>query len=589
MTETARGPITPTYGRLTSQRARRSRLNSLEALERGFALFRSTFSREAWRYYAGTAPLVFAFIPMWVANGQIRLSNGVLLLEAALLSGAYLLRAWMICSYVQRVRERAFGTPESKQVGAIGHAAALGRLLAWKITLSAAALAALPTMAGLTWLYTASQFASIEAPKDGSERHTIRGCVALASQWFGSGLLLFLMLVPLWIAVWLNGLIVALIVPQLLHSILGLNTLLSTAMGLFALIRSSAFWFALFAGAWLALDPIIKCSFVVVHQHLRSRREGDDLRGLLANLPREQKKKAQMIAPAAAGSKVAFGGLILLAVILAGFSLPPIAGAARAALTQSSAETPPDTAHQAHFQKLRRALDEESQRAIYRWHDAEHPSPPTWFDKQLEKIGKALSRAWNAIGNFFSKLWPSGLNLSPADKGSGTSRIKDLRLWLTLIAILTVTAGAVLFWLRRRRQTAPIAIPLVIAPLPDLSESAIATARSEDEWFALASRLQREGELRLAVRAAYLGLLAGLAQREWLTIRRDRTNREYLDEFMRRWRRRPQAALDARAEIPEKLRSGLRRFDGVWYGFHALTPESAAAYQRDQQELLSHV
>jgi hypothetical protein len=167
--------------------------------------------------------------------------------------------------------------------------------------------------------------------------------------------------------------------------------------------------------------------------------------------------------------------------------------------------------------------------------------------------------------------------------------MKDLRIWLTLVAILTVAVGAVLLWLRRRRQAGPISIPLAIAPLPDLSEGALATARSEDEWFALASRLQHEGELRLAVRAAYLGLLAGLAQREWLTIRRDRTNREYLDEFMRRWRRRPQAALDARAEIPEKLRGGLRRFDGVWYGSHPLTPESVAAYQRDQQELLSHV
>jgi len=526
---------------------------------------------------------------MWVANGQIRVSNGTLLLEAALLAGAYLLRAWMICRYMERIRERAFGTPMSKQVGAIEHAAVLGRLLTWKITLSVAALVALPTFAGLTWLYTASQFASIEGREDGSERHTIRGCVVLASQWFGSGLLLFLMLFPLWIAVWLNGLIVALIVPQLLHSILGVNTLLSTAMGIFALIRSSAFWLALFAGAWLALDPIVKCSFVVVHQHLGSRREGDDLRGLLESLPREQRKKAQMIAPAAAASKVAFGALMMLAVPLAGFSLPPMAGAARAPLTQNSIEMPPDTAHRAQVQKLRRALDEESQRAIYRWHDAEHPSPPTWFDRQLEIIGKALSRAWNAIGDFFRKLWPRGPSLSLENKGIGSSRMKDLRLWLTLIAIVTITGGAVLFWLRRSRQTAPISIPLAIAPLPDLNEGAIATARSENEWFALASRLQQEGELRLAVRAAYLGLLAGLAQREWLTIRRDRTNREYLDEFMRRWRRRPQAALDARAEIPEKLRSGLRRFDGVWYGSHALTPELAAAYQRDQQELLNHV
>lgn len=589
MNEIARAPLTPQRGRLTPSRGRRNRLNSLEVLERGFALFRSTFGREAWRYYAGAAPLVCAFIPIWVANGQIRLSNGAIMLEAALLSVAYLVRAWMVCGYMQRVRERAFGIPVSKPDGVIGRAAVLSNLVAWKIILSVGALAALPTVAGLSWLYTASQFASLGAGEDGSERNAIRGCIALANQWIGGGLLFFIMLFPLWIAVWLNSLIVALFVPQLLHSILGVSTLLSTAMGIFALIRSSAFWLALFAGAWLALDPIVKCSFVVVHQHLRSQREGDDLRGLLASLPREQMKKAQMIAPSTTGSKAAIGALIMLAAVLAGTSLPPIACAAQTQTTPTqSTEALSERTHQAQVQKLRRALDEESQRAIYRWHDAERASPPTWFDKQLEKIGNALTRAWNAISDFLRRLWPRGLRLSPGS-GSGATRMKDLRLWLTLVSILTIMAGAVLFWLRRRRQAATISIPLAIAPLPDLSESAMATARSEDEWFALANRLQQEGELRLAVRAAYLGLLAGLAQREWLTIRSDRTNREYLDEFMRRWRRRPQAALEARAEIPEKLRSGLRRFDGVWYGSHALTPESAAAYQKDQQELLSHV
>src|SRR5215470_4658944 len=372
MTEITRAPLTPQYSRSTPSRAHRNRLNSLEALERGFALFRSTFGREAWRYYAGAAPFVFAFIPMWVANGQIRLSNGALVLEAALLSAAYLLRAWMVSSYMQRVRELAFGTAATKPAGVIGHAASLGQLLAWKIALSIGTLAALPTFAGLPWLYSASQFASLEVREDGSERHTIRGCVALASQWFGAGLLLFVMLFPLWIAVWLNGLIVAIAVPQLLHSILGLNTLLSTAMGIFALIRSSAFWLALFAGAWLALDPIVKCTFIVVHQHLRSRREGDDLRGLLASLPREQKKKAQMIASATVRRSAPFEALIVLVAVLAGTSLSPIATATQATPTQPGSEVPAE--HQAQVQKLRRALDEESQRAIYRWHDADHPS-----------------------------------------------------------------------------------------------------------------------------------------------------------------------------------------------------------------------
>jgi len=586
MSETALAPAPSLQARLLPVRGRRNRLNSLEALERGFALFRSTFVREAWRYYAGSAPLVLCFIPMWVLNGQIQLSDGVVLMEAALLATSYLLRVCMVASYMQRVRERAFGAPASKPVGATAQAAAVGRLLAWKITLSAGALAALVTFAGASWFYSACQFASLEAREDGAERHSMRGCLALASQWFGSSVLLFLMLFPFWIVVWLNSLIIALLVPQLLHSILGVNTLLSTPVGLFALIHSSAFWLSLFAAAWLALDPIVKCSFVVVYQHLRSRREGDDLRGLLASLPREQQRKAQMIASATAGSRL-IGALLVLVAILA--SVSQAARAEQTPPAPTRLETLTDSARQTRIQQLRQALNAESRRAIYRWHDAEHPSPPNWFGKLLAKIELGIERAWNAFWDFLRKLWPRGLNLSPGNEKGFPWQLKDLRMWVWLIAILTLAAGGVLFWLRRRRETASLSISQAIAPLLDLSEGALASVRSEDEWFDLAGRLEGEGELRFALRAAYFGLLAGLAQREWLTIRRDRTNREYLDEFTRRWRRRPQAAVESRAEIPEKLRGSMRQFDRVWYGAHVLTPDAVAAYRQNQRELLSHV
>ena len=294
-----------------------------------------------------------------------------------------------------------------------------------------------------------------------------------------------------------------------------------------------------------------------------------------------------MIASAAVGGRVTTGALVVLALMLGCTS--PLA-AARVALPSSSAEAAAHTPREAQIQTLQRALDEESRRAIYRWHDAEHPSPPTWLDKLLVKIQQRCDRAWNAFQNFLRKLWPQGLNLSPGNEKGATWKLKDVRLWLTLIAILTIGAGAVLFWLRRRREAAEqLSIPMAIAPLPNLSDGAVASERSEDEWFALADGLEREGELRLALRSVYLGLLAGLAQREWLTIRRDRTNRDYLNEFTRRWRRRPQAALERRIEIPEKLRGSLRQFDRVWYGSDVPTREAVAAYRQDQRELLNHV
>ena len=589
MTEAALARSSSQPAHLAPTRNRRNQLSPLEALERGFALFRSTFGQEAWRYYIGTAPLILGFIPMWVVNGQIRTSDGALLMEAALLAGGYLFRVWMVGSYIQRVRERAFGTPISKPAGAAAQAAAVARLLAWKIMLSTGALTALPSVAGTSWFYSACQFASLEAQEDGAERHSFTGCLALASQWFGGGLLLFLMLFPLWVAVWLNGLILAMVLPQILHSIFGVNTFLSTQMGMYALIQSSAFWLSLFAGAWLALDPIVKCTFAVVYQHLRSRREGDDLRGLLASLPREQQQKAQMIASHTTGGRVGTGALFVLATILAGVSLTGTARAAQVPPARSTTETPDNSAREARIQRLRQALDQESQRAIYRWHDAEHPSPPTWFDKLLDKIGHSIEQAWNMLRNFLRKLWPRGLSVSLGNQRRGGWQLMDLRLWLMLVAILTLAAAGVLFWLRQRRDMASLSIPLAVTPIPDMSDSAAASERSEDEWFALASRLEGEGELRFALRAAYFGLLAGLAQREWLTIRRDRTNREYLHEFTRRWRRRPQAAIEARTEIPEKLGGSLRQFDRVWYGSQAVTPEAVTTYRQNQREFLNHV
>src|ERR1700674_2037030 len=154
MSEAALAPYAAQRAYLSPARARRNRLSPLEALERGFALFRSTFGREAWRYYTGTAPLVLCLIPMWVLNGQIRISDGALLMEAALLAGGYLLRVRMVGSYMHHVRERAFSTPASKPTGAGVQAAALGRLLVWKIMLSAGALTTLPSVAGASWFYS---------------------------------------------------------------------------------------------------------------------------------------------------------------------------------------------------------------------------------------------------------------------------------------------------------------------------------------------------------------------------------------------------------------------------------------------------
>ena len=563
---------------------RKQRITPLEALERGFALFRSTFPTEAWRYYLGSAPLLVCFIPIWFVNGQIRLSAPSLLLESLVLTAAYVFRVLLVARYMQRVRERAFGTIAQEVSGAgetIGNAATLVKR---KIFLSLLAVAALPTIAGGAWFYTASQFAGFANREESAPNASVRGSMSLASQWFSGGLALLFMLLPLWIAVWVNCAIVAILFPALLHSVFGVNTILSTQMGIIALMQSSAFWLSLFAGTWLALDPVVKCSFLIAFQELRARREGDDLRARLAALPRRKKSPMDSKSAGIQGKAVTAAVLALIATLAAAAFRPAPAAAREPAQSQIAAPTANDAAR---VQRLREALDAESRRSIYRWHEAEHQTAPNWFERWLMKIQDWFIRVRDAIWKFLRKLWPNNLGLP--DMNGNVNKWKDLGLWLSVIAVVTIGAGAALVWLRRRRQTQSLAIPVGVAPLADLADDALATAHSEDEWFAMALRLEDQGQLRNALRAAYLGLLAGLAQREWLTIRRDRTNREYLDEFTRRWRRRPQASVEVRAEIPTKLRGSMRQFDRVWYGTLTPTAEAVATYRQEQRELLSHV
>src|SRR5262249_34375138 len=152
-----------------------------------------------------------------------------------------------------------------------------------------------------------------------------------------------------------------------------------------------------FVGGWLALDPVVKCTYVIVQQQMRSRREGNDLRGLLASLPRQQRDKAELAgsmtsgsrAGSRAGLRATFSTLALLALILSGAFQLASPRTAQALPVRPYAQAPSGVNEPARVQTLRGALDEESKRAIYRWHDAAHQEAQTWFDKWLEKLGRA--------------------------------------------------------------------------------------------------------------------------------------------------------------------------------------------------------
>ena len=114
---------------------------------------------------------------------------------------------------------------------------------------------------------------------------------------------------------------------------------------------------------------------------------------------------------------------------------------------------------------------------------------------------------------------------------------------------------------------------------PDLpAEDLLATQLPEDEWLSLARRLAAAGERRLALRALYLSLLAGLGERGLLAIARHKSNRDYLQELRRRTRDRP--------ELPGAFGRSVGDFERVWYGAHPVDDGLLAAFQAEREKVL---
>ena len=93
--------------------------------------------------------------------------------------------------------------------------------------------------------------------------------------------------------------------------------------------------------------------------------------------------------------------------------------------------------------------------------------------------------------------------------------------------------------------------------------------RTADEWLLEASRLEREGKFREAVRCLYLACLIRLDEKGVAAFRRGETNWEHLRRIEAS-RRRP-ADLD--------FRDPTSRFDWIWYGHRVNGPEDVAFFR----------
>ena len=381
---------------------------------------------------------------------------------------------------------------------------------------------------------------------------------------------------------WINLIALAFFLPQLAHMFTGEENVF-TRSGMHLL--NTTFFAVTGALVYLTLDPLAKTFYVLRCFYLDSLRTGEDLKSELAALP------APATGLTAGGSRAVVAALALMVaggILLAGGSP---ARAAYAATPAPALNAPPaPVPGSVSPPELGRSIENVLRRREFAWRaprsaDAVEKAGPfnTFFDdfNHWWKERQATMGRW--LDELMRKF--SGRNRDDAKQDTHSSGLDPATLRAMLYTLTGLLAALLVFLVWRHLRgsrpglTEGKAAPAPAGAAPDLTDDAVlASQLPEDEWLQLARGLLDGGDRRLALRAFYLSVLAGLGERGLLAIARHKSNRDYLLELRRRARDRD--------EMQGAFARNVGRFERVWYGEHPADDALLEAFQADRQRVL---
>jgi len=379
-----------------------------------------------------------------------------------------------------------------------------------------------------------------------------------ACLWPRQAHLIVLMLSIFGFFIWLNVVCMIFAVPALLKGLFGIETMLSRNPG--ALLNTT-FFTATYALTLLCLDPLWKAGYVLRCFYGDSLETGDDLRLRLRSL---RAKAARLV-------------LIIFAAATAASALAPTAYAAE---PQAAAAAP--AAPAVDPEKLSRSIDDVLDRREYAWRmprriEAQKKGAfASWLDDVAKMLEEKIKQLRHLLKRLFDWLF-KGKQGKPPEMG-GVGEVPWRGIIYVLIGAGLVALGWAIWRMWSTRGGGTVVTAEAVRAMPDLhSEDVVADQMPEDSWLQFARELMERGELRLALRAAYLACLAHLGQRQLLTIARYKSNRDYDRELHRRAR--------SRDELLTAFDDNLSVFERAWYGSHDVDYEMLARFTQNLEKI----
>jgi hypothetical protein len=354
---------------------------------------------------------------------------------------------------------------------------------------------------------------------------------------------------------WMNLLVVLFSLPGFWKALTGMETDITRWP---VLLDNATALSAVSALAYLALDPVMKAACVLRRFERQSRRSGLDLRLRLKVLGR---------------------AAVLVAMLSLGWAGRSWAAEAKPSTAGASViENPPVTP-----QRMDRAV-----RSVFRdpaeaWNlplvePRKKSSNPivAFMDAVTERAGSW----WKALGEWLRRMMARQSSPIPQEKHGP---VKGTSAWV-LVGVFAglVGMGVLMAWWRRSGKPTPVEVPAGATAVQfDVASNAVLPDdQPEDEWLRLARECRANGDLRLALRALYLSILAALARASLITVSRGKSNRDYLREVQRRGRR-------LGPQLAGVFGSAVQTFEKTWYGTFLVTEGVLEEFEENVRRLQS--
>ncbi|MDX6611416.1 MAG: hypothetical protein QOD75_602 [Blastocatellia bacterium] len=188
--------------------------------------------------------------------------------------------------------------------------------------------------------------------------------------------------------------------------------------------------------------------------------------------------------------------------------------------------------------------------------------------------GGALARLWRRLMKWLSSLLPQSQPLSPGSERTAAIISKGAQIFVVALALAVIAYVA---WKlaprflrsRKSKKKTKREARIVLGETLDPDQTA-------GGLMADAESLARAGDLRAAIRKAYIALLCELGDRKLIRLAQHKTNRDYL------------SAVREIAPLHEEMGKLTRSFESHWYGFVPATENEWISFRNGYQRAVSH-